>query len=164
MRNNSEKMTKEFLQTKEKLKDTEKHVHTLRRRLEKMSPSRLSTLDDAWVSAFTPFRSKVCLVGFLMTMTWCFPIWNTHGTLRVSRTDMTNYVAKLKLQSKMAADQVTVIALLMWSWRRNDNVFVIERWWFSDSGFLFLLNRYVDIVSSKLRFFSVTSPRLFQIE
>ena len=74
MRNNSEKMAKEFLQTKEKLKDTEKHVHTLRRRLEKMSPSRLSTLDDAWVSAFTPFRSKVCLVGFLMTMTWCFPI------------------------------------------------------------------------------------------
>ena len=28
----------------------------------------LSTLDDVWVAAFTPFRSKVCLVGFLMTM------------------------------------------------------------------------------------------------
>ena len=33
-----------------------------------MAPSKLSTLTDEWVTAFTPFRSKVCLVGFLMTM------------------------------------------------------------------------------------------------
>ena len=33
-----------------------------------MTPSKLSTLTDEWVNVFTPFQSKVCLVGFLMKM------------------------------------------------------------------------------------------------
>ena len=68
MMENSEKMAQELLQTRDRLNDTNKELRLCHQRLEKMAPSKLSTLDDAWVSAFTPFRSKVCLVGFLMTM------------------------------------------------------------------------------------------------
>ena len=43
-------------------------VSELRAQLEGMAPSKLSTLSDLCVSAFTPFRSKVTLVAFLLKM------------------------------------------------------------------------------------------------
>ena len=51
-----------------RIQELEKKIESLELKLEGMAPSKLSTLTDAWVKSFTPFRSKVCLCAFLMEM------------------------------------------------------------------------------------------------
>lgn len=62
----------ELLQKMEKLKvcndKTCEKAKQLEAKLECMAPSKLSTLTDEWVNAYTPFRRKVFLVGFLIEM------------------------------------------------------------------------------------------------
>ena len=75
MTTNPKVMAEKFVKIEEQVQSNKRahqssmaRAQSLADKLEGMAPSKLSTLTDDWVSAFTPFRSKVTLTGFLVTM------------------------------------------------------------------------------------------------
>ena len=75
MYNSPERLAREFVDNidkcevlKEEGVQAKSEIIDLEKTLESMAPSKLSTLTDEWVRAFTPFRSKITLVAFLVKM------------------------------------------------------------------------------------------------